>query len=373
VILVALSHPTFYQAGPSNLGMLVQTAQNTGLNTRDQALLDRGYYEHLLAVNRQNSALRELFSRTRGHREMINETPAWRDRGDFVGGELVPGVEIQFRDHPLKINRWGMRDQDYELDKPPGVFRIAALGASALMGWGAAVEDIFEARFESALNAAMPPSAGIRFEVLNFGTPSSLGLRQVVLLQEKVVGFHPDAVFYFGQKQDPKYTMDNIAYAVLKGREIPFAFVHQILDRAGVETGMAKDVVEQRLAPYRDELIRKTYGEMVAMSQTHGITPVWVYLPWANETGISESALALGRYAQEAGFIVIPLSGAYEGYGPHEVQVAEWDRHPNALGHRLLAETLYREVVDRQEEIFGRMLLDRPRNAALTLKERNHE
>lgn len=371
--LVVLGQPAVYEASPYYVGAVVRTALNTGLNIRDQALLDRGYYENLLAVNRQNSALRELFSRTHGDRELINETAAWHDRGDFVDGELVPGAEIQFLGHPLKVNRWGMRDQDYDLDKPDGVFRIAALGASALMGWGAAVEDIFEARFETALNADAPAGSGVRFEVLNFGTPSALGLRQVVLLEEKVVGFHPDAIFYFGQQQDPKYTLDNIAYAVFKGREIPFAFVREILERTGVENGTARDVVQQRLAPYREELIRRTYREMVAVARAHDITPVWVYLPWANEEAMSEAALTLQRYAQEAGFVVVPLDGVYDGYDQHELEVAEWDRHPNALGHRLLAETLYRQVYDRQEEIFGRMLLDRSQNAALTLKERNHE
>jgi hypothetical protein len=240
------------------------------------------------------------------------------------------------------------------------VFRIAALGASALMGWGAAVEDIFEARFETALNTGAQESAGVQFEVLNFGTPSALGLRQVALLEEKVVRFHPDAIFYFGQKQDSKYTVDNIAYAVFKRREIPFAFVQEILHRAGVEVGMARNIVEQRLAPYRDELIRKTYCEMATVARAHGITPVWAYLPWANEARMSDSARKLQEYAEKAGFIVIPLADAYEGYGPQDIQVADWDRHPNALGHRLLAAKLYRQAYNRQEELFGRVLLDRP-------------
>ena len=77
---------------------------------------------------------------------------------------------------------------------------------------------------------------------------------------------------------------------------------------------------------------------MVAIARAHGITPVWVYLPWANEKAMSEAALTLQRYAQDAGFVVVPLDGVYEGYDQHELQVAEWDRHPNALGHRLLVD-----------------------------------
>ena len=88
---------------------------------------------------------------------------------------------------------------------------------------------------------------------------------------------------------------------------------------------------------------------------------------------MSEAALTLQQFAQDAGFVVAPLHGVYGGYGQQEVQVAEWDNHPNALGHRLVAEMLYGEVFDRQEEIFGRVLLDLERGEALTLKERKHE
>ena len=47
------------------------------------------------------------------------------------------------------------------------------------------------------------------------------------------------------------------------------------------------------------------------------------------------------RVAREAGFVVLDLLDAY---GPPErhaaLQVAAWDKHPNAAGHALLAEHL---------------------------------
>ncbi|MGD2063366.1 MAG: hypothetical protein PVF51_07275, partial [Nitrospirota bacterium] len=187
-----------------------------------------------------------------------------------------------------------------------------------------------------------------------------------VLLEEKVVGFHPDAIFYIGQHHDLTTTLENVAWAVRNEREIPFAFVREILDRAGVVAGMSEEEVKQRMAPYQQELMRETYREMAAMARAHGITPVWVYLPWANEKARSDRALALQTYAQHAGFIVIPLNGVYDGYDERDLEVAEWDRHPSALGHRLVAEALYREVCDRQEEMFGRVLLDRSNSEALT-------
>jgi len=215
----------------------------------------------------------------------------------------------------------------------------------------------------------------VRFEVLNFGTPSALGLRQLMLLKERVVDFRPDAIFYFGQQHDPKVTFDNIAAAVTVGCKIPFAFVQEILDRAGVETGMLEEELHRRLVPFRDELMGKTYREMVTICRAHGIRPVWIYLPWPSETAVPKPALALRlqNYAREAGFITLSLDGAYGGYDYRQLQVTGWDGHPNALAHHLLAETLYRRVDDRQEELFGRVVLGRSSDGESLLKASNRE
>jgi len=46
--------------------------------------------------------------------------------------------------------------------------------------------------------------------------------------------------------------------------------------------------------------------------------------------------------AEAAGFAVIDLSGVYDGLDPQSLRVSADDNHPNAEGHRLVAEALYR-------------------------------
>ena len=59
------------------------------------------------------------------------------------------------------------------------------------------------------------------------------------------------------------------------------------------------------------------------------------------ESQVSE-LLDLGKFA---GFdAILDLSRAYEGYPPSEVRVSDDDSHPNATGHRLLYERIYREL-----------------------------
>src|SRR5262245_18828710 len=99
----------------------------------------------------------------------LNQTPAARDRYDFLGGDLRPGASITFLDKPLTVNRWGMRDRDTTREKPAGTYRIAILGPSHVMGSGVADGETFSDILEERLNQAAGPASPLRYEVLNFG------------------------------------------------------------------------------------------------------------------------------------------------------------------------------------------------------------
>ena len=59
---------------------------------------------------------------------------------------------------------------------------------------------------------------------------------------------------------------------------------------------------------------------------------------WEEET---DEALEL---AQTAGFAAIDLRDVYDGQDTTTLRLAEWDDHPNARGHELLANRLYKEL-----------------------------
>ena len=48
--------------------------------------------------------------------------------------------------------------------------------------------------------------------------------------------------------------------------------------------------------------------------------------------------------ARAAGFVTLSLDGVYEGEDPRLIQLAPWDKHPNARAHRLLADRFYEEL-----------------------------
>jgi hypothetical protein len=78
-----------------------------------------------------------------------------------------------------------------------------------------------------------------------------------------------------------------------------------------------------------------------------------------------EYLVKLGELAQQAGLPVLDLSRAYHGVtNRREVAVAPGDAHPNAEGHRRLADELYRQMLAMPSwrAVFG---VDQPTAAAL--------
>ncbi len=53
------------------------------------------------------------------------------------------------------------------------------------------------------------------------------------------------------------------------------------------------------------------------------------------------------RLAAAAGFIVVDLSDVYKGEDLEAIRLAEWDEHPNARGHQLIAEPALRRAAAR--------------------------
>src|SRR3546814_12013467 len=65
---------------------------------------------------------------------------------------------------------------------------------------------------------------------------------------------------------------------------------------------------------------------------------VWIYLPPLFPTrGEPEERGRARELAEAAGFEIIDLTGAFDGIDVDKPVLEEWDRHPNARAHELIA------------------------------------
>ena len=100
---------------------------------------------------------------------------------------------------------------------------------------------------------------------------------------------------------------------------------------------------------------RQTQGGILAsQARAQGMVPVWIFLPQVRQGTWQDATAGAVQIAREAGFVVINMEDVYDGQDIEEIRLAEWDEHPNSLGHRLVAERLYTELDAQRSVVFSR-------------------
>jgi D-alanyl-lipoteichoic acid acyltransferase DltB (MBOAT superfamily) len=334
---------------PANFILSLRTGQ---LNRVDHAMMERGYYEDLVRVDRFNSQLWQLYMNRPAARWIdVQASGLGRFTGDFLHEELRPGFRAMTRYGSITTNRWGMRDRDYGRRPSSGTYRIALLGASTVMGWGVGDDETFEALLETRLNEAHPGRHD-RYEILNLAVPGYQPPQQRVAL-DKALQFEPHAVYYVATGREASRSIDYLAEVVRKRVVIPYPFLVDIARKAGIDATTESTTAIRRLRPFRTEVLAWLYGEIVASCRKRGVVPVLVFLPQLQGGDWEVETPEILRTAQNAGFILLDISDVYRGHDPTTLRLAEWDEHPNAAGHRVIAERLHNAVRTRAGELFA--------------------
>lgn len=328
----------------------VNTLRSGRLSRLDVAMMEKGYYENLNRVERFNSQLWELY---------MNRPTTWLDvagtgldrfTGDFLHKELVPSFVAMSSHGPVRTNRWGMRDKEYEAKPAPHTYRIALLGASSVMGWGVRDDETFESLVEARLNKEEAGKLYRHYEILNMAVPGYQPLQQLMVL-DKAFSFAPTALLYVATGREGSRAASYLAEVSAKNIAVPFAPLRDILAKAGVPAKTAENIGTRRLMPFRSEILTWTYRRIVEECRQRGVAPILMFLPQVEQGDWVEETPEILRIAREAGFIVVDLSDVYQGRDISTVRVADWDNHPNANGHRLVAERLFTVLREKKERL----------------------
>ena len=350
--LLALGiQPIYTKLGP-DIASTIQSLRSGRLSRLDNAKLERGYYENLLQVDRFNSQLWEVYTNRPANWLDIQGGGLKQFTRDFAQEELKPSFRAATNFGTMSTNRWGMRDQDYERKPAPGVFRMALLGPSNVMGWGVTDGATFEALLENRLNEGVAGMPHVKYEILNFGTPGHQPPQQLVVM-EKAIGFAPRALLYVATGRELSRASAYMFDVVNKKIDIPYPALRDLTTKAGIVPGMDEATALRRLEPYRTEILAFVYNRIVAESRRNGAVPVWIFLPQVRKGTWQEETSAQLRLATQAGFVVIDLSDVYKGHDITAIRLAEWDDHPNVHGHQLIAARLLEALQANKSAVLG--------------------
>lgn len=258
-----------------------------------------------------------------------------------------------------RTNSAGMRGPEIALQAPPGTFRIALVGDSVTMGHRVKEEDTYAARLQRAFHGA-PGQA--RVEVLNLGL-SGANIRHVLGRLERVgLPYQPDLVVYGftlndieGTHFEPNSQEDRQRYLASLGRfaRSPSRLLRVVWPRlVAIRSGLDPQPGSYEYALERAYLhdgpawrqITRGFDRFAAIGRERGICvdvflhPVIHQLHFAHPftriyARVAEAARARGLFVSEA----FPF---FHGHDAADLRFNVVDSHPNAEGHRLLAEAL---------------------------------
>jgi len=338
---------------PRPVRTVLARARDVQLNKRDQEQLQRGYYEKIVGVNRFNNELWRVYSLRPADWVRLDSTGAVRLTSDDRLEELVPGWSDIFHGGRLTVNSAGLRDREYEVAKPEGVFRIVVLGQSYVLGEGVNDEETFENVLEDRLNESVAASLGYRrIEIINLGAPGYSAMQQRADLAVGRAGrWKPDLVLCVGHFRELAQ-VDDYFTSYLRQRPdslIP-PYVSKWIDSAGLTRSLSSQEAERRIAPFATRILEETYAEMVERIRALGATSVFAYIPTPDvrtDPRMVERYLATTR---GAGFgAALDLRDVYAGLDEKQLTLSAWDRHPNAAGHRRIAERLQAALMTQPE------------------------
>lgn len=363
--LLLLGNTSLYESHSPQFAATMASLQHSTLNARDAALQHRGYYEKLDNQSRMSA---QLWDTQAEKPTDWGKNKAYRVRNDFMLGDLRPEAKIVFKGRPLTTNHWGMRDRNRLLAKPEGTYRIALIGPSHAMGAGVSDDETFAHFLEERLNWTAAPKTNRRYEVLNFGVSNYSLLQQLAMLEERAVRFQPDTVFITNAQGLEGRVIWHMVQALAKqiaipyadlealsrrlgvnalarpGFPVPFENVRALLGTVGIKTRMLGREAASRLYPAVDNVVRLTLKHMGAVTREHGAVPVFVALN--NVMDPSAGEMRAIRHASGAGFVVFNVLGLWQNRDKSALRITEWDEHPNAAGHRLIANRLF-ELMQR--------------------------
>lgn len=254
---------------------------------------------------------------------------------------LLQGVRIN-------LNEAGLRGQPLR-DPAPGERRILFLGGSITLGWGVPEDQTVEMQLQDMLRAA-----GEKAQVLNGGVGNYNALRYVSRFFKEMTGLHPTDIVVQYFLRDAEQLTNESGNFLLRNSELAVTLwiaYHRLFDQHG-EAALVDHYrkVYDPSAPGFLEMKRKL-EELAQYAHAHNIRLYMAMTPDIHNLINYKFEFIhdqMRQIADQDGYRFIDLLPALLGRPPEELYAMPGDPHPNALGHKLMAQAIFRGMTEQQ-------------------------
>lgn len=242
-----------------------------------------------------------------------------------------------------------MRDEECSQEKPPGVFRIAIVGASNTMGSGVPVAQTYPELLEDRLNEDL--DAHRRYEVLNFSVSGYHLYDRLYVVENRILNFEPDLVLVTVLPTDVNVLYRRLAHRIQTHPDLHFGFLTRIAAEARADPLLRIERLRRILEPYKEELVVECLVELNRIATDSGVPVAVVALSLEAASNVGDRLRWLVDQARSQELIVLRVVDTFSK-GDLELyfRPEESDFHPSIEGHRLLADELF-ERMSRQRDV----------------------
>jgi lysophospholipase L1-like esterase len=328
------------------LGAVVRTqvAQARGRRSWKDS---NGYYENLMG-QMGDERIRPIELVLQGRRPWGPWEPDLYNPASFLVYEAKPNLHVVHPEEgPVETNSYGFFDREHSLRKPAGTIRIATFGDSIARGWGIPMDQRFDRLLENRLNHELGP----HFEVLNFALPGYRLTQTLDVALEKAPAWQPDIYLVtLTELSVGDAWGEHVAQLVESGEDLKYDVLRDIVRSSGLRQGDDPALDQVKLAPYRFAAVRSVLLQLKSHAEQQSAKLIVVLLPDAEDVAFTERRFSGVRaLLAGTGIPVVDLLDTFDGIDVDRIRVYWYDPHPDAAGHRMIADELYRKLREQPE------------------------
>jgi lysophospholipase L1-like esterase len=283
-----------------------------------------------------------------------------------------PYPKTHFADGNVILNSRSYRDYEYPLEKPPGVFRVLAIGDSFTQGGGVSFDGIWPKRLERNLTV-LENVRGVRYQVLNWGWPGASTPGETDNVFEDAPAWRPDLIVIGYCLNDAEDAADRKGVRALRraNRAEPFEKGEGLLGWLHEHSALVR-LVRLRLHATRTNRGMVKYYRAIYKNDYRGWqwtrTAIAALGKWSTEKSVPVVVMIFPLFSwdlddrypfsgihamvhaelEQAGLPYLDLFDAYRGIEHRVLEAVPFeDPHPSDVAHRIAAEELYLFIRDR--------------------------
>ena len=205
---------------------------------------------------------------------------------------------------------------------------------------------LYTRHLERWLNQWMGPAHPV--EVVNLAVAGDSPTRRWSRLQKEAGRFDPDWVLCDASAFDP-WLEDAHVHAVLQRQiPIPFLSVQEAVRRSGATAADSLESFREKFRGESERLMPDVIAGWSAEAGRLGVPLAVVILPRSDsKTKAPRMFRLISTLAGRNRLDHLDLTAAFDHLTVDQFRISKWDRHPSALGHRVIFEALRAALVRR--------------------------